>query len=411
MAVSGITSYKDSLYYWQGQQLKNSGSSSSAGSTSSMINSLFGGSKSTISQINSMVELTKYAMEQMGVASDSRVTFSQITKYREQLQSEFEASVKKGIAASGISDLTALSFEIDKNGAITAIGDNADDRKAAQAWLDANPSYGKSILNSLPEGAFAENSAIGFTLSSTGKMTVKNAQQQKVQESLNKKGDLADNSRNSLESLGFAVEYPLQFVFDGDGNLTLDGNDERTQAMNQWLKGNSEIADEVKAALDKQGIHTSAVSLSLGKEGAFQVIVNNQADNEIQAGFDKSADTGKQLQAGLSGLNIDKNINFSIQIDENGALKVISDHPDAAKLQHFFDNNPELVKKYKQIEALTGVDDARKAMQISPTEMRKRIQVESMAAWWSSSSDSSSYFGQYSGSDGLSLLSGLNIKV
>ena len=91
-------------------------------------------------------------------------------------------------------------------------------------------------------------------------------------------------------------------------------------------------------------------------------------------------------------------------------MTVISDHADRDKVQQFFDDNPDLIKKYRQIETLSGIDDARKAMQVSPTAMRKRIQIESMAAWWADSGSASSYFGNYSGGN-LSLLSGLNLNV
>lgn len=59
---------------------------------------------------------------------------------------------------------------------------------------------------------------------------------------------------------------------------------------------------------------------------------------------------------------------------------------------------------------MSGIDDARKAMQIAPNEMRKRIQIESMAAWWAGSNDASSYFGNYANGN-LSMLSGLNLNV
>ncbi len=81
-------------------------------------------------------------------------------------------------------------------------------------------------------------------------------------------------------------------------------------------------------------------------------------------------------------------------------MTIISDHPDRDKVQRFFDEHPEMVKKYRQIETLSGIDDARKAMQISPSDMRKRIQIESMSAWWAG----------YAGGN-LSLLTGLNLNI
>ncbi|MBD5640818.1 MAG: hypothetical protein HDQ91_00165 [Desulfovibrio sp.] len=411
MAVSGINNYRDAMYQWQSQQLKTTGASSSSTASSTALNALFGGSASMTSQISSMVELTKYAMDQMGLSSDARVTFSQIGKYREQLQSEFNAGVKKGLEESGISNLAALSFELDKNGAITAVGENAKDRKTAQAWLDANPSYGKTLLENLPEDAFASSSSIAFNISTTGKITVKDSIQDKVQAVLNQKGDLADNARSRMKTAGIDINYPVEFTFDADGAIKVAGDSEQASQINAWLKENPELGSELQAIFSKQKIDPSSVTVRLGSQGALQATVSNAELRDIQAGFDKAGDTGQKLISGLGNLGIDKNINFSIQIGTDGSFKVISDHPDAAKLQQFFDDNPELVKKFRQIETLAGIDDARKAMQISPSSMRKRIQIESMSAWWAGSGNANSYFGQYSGVSGLSLLSGLNLQI
>lgn len=411
MAVSGINNYRDAMYQWQAQQLKSTGSSSSSSAASTAINTLFGGTASMTSQISSMVELTKYAMDQMGLSSDARVTFSQIGKYREQLQSEFNAGVKKGLEESGIKDLGALSFELDKNGKISAIGDNAQDRKAAQAWLDANPAYGKTLLENMPEDAFANSSVIAFNVSTSGKITVKNSIQDQVQTILNQKGDLADNARSRMKTAGIDISYPVEFTFDADGAIRAAGDSEQAAQINAWLKENPELETELKNVLSRQKVDPSSVTVRLGSQGPLQVTVNDAELNDIQAGFDKSGDVGEKLMAGLGNLGIDKNINFSIQIGDDGSFKVISDHPDAAKLQQFFDDNPELVKKFRQIETLAGIDDARKAMQISPSAMRQRIQIESMSAWWAGSGNSNSYFGQYSGNTGLSLLSGLNLQI
>lgn len=398
------------MYQWQSQQLKNSGTSASTAATSTALNSLFGGTASMTSQISSMVELTKYAMDQMGLSSDSRVTFSQIGKYRELLQSEFNAGVKKGLEESGIANLSGLGYELDKNGKITVTGENARDRKIAQQWLDANPSYGQALLANLPAEAFDEFPAISFHVSGAGTVTVGNSIQEAVQALLNQKGDLADNARSRMKTAGIDINYPVEFTFDSDGALQVKGDNSQAEAINAWLKENPGIETEVKKALASKGVNLSSATVRLGNTGALQVSIANGALDDIQAAFSKSGDIGSKLITGLGNLGIDKNINFGIQIGDDGSFKVVSDHPDAAKLQQFFDENPELVKKFRQIETLAGIDDARKAMQISPTAMRKRIQIESMSAWWASSGQANSYFGNYS-NDQLSLLSGLNLKI
>lgn len=408
MAVSGINSYRDTMYQWQAQQLKSTGSGSSSSSTA--LNTLFGGSASMTSQISSMVELTKYAMDAMGVSSDSRVTFSQITRYREQLQSEFNTAVKNGLEQSGISDLNALGFELGKDGKIAVTGANAADRKAAQAWLDANPKYGQTLLAAMPVDAFENGGAITFTISSTGQITASNRAEQELQDIFAGKTTLAESIRNGIKTAGITISYPLDLKFDPSGNLEIKGDSEDAEAINQWFKENPELADTVKKEIAKYNIDPSATTLALNQEGAIRINISNIRIRDIQAAFDKNRETGASIRNGLSSLGIDPNISFAVQVNADGTVTIVSDHPDVAKVQRFFDENPELVKKYRQIETLAGIDDARKAMQISPSAMRKRFQIESLASWWADSGNSNSYFGQYS-NNSLSLMAGLNLNI
>lgn len=402
MAVSAINNYQNALYQWRGQKLASTGSGSS--SSSSAANSLLTGASMT-SQVSSMVELTKYAMDCMGLASDSRVTFSQITKYSNQLQSEFNNSVKKGLEDSGIVDMSSLVYTLGENGKITVSGGSHADCQKAQAWIDANPVYGETIMAAIKKNGLDSSGSLKFKLSSAGNMTLINPQTETMQGFLNNNEALSSALRDGLAAL--APSYPLNLAFDGDKLIAKGDNAEE---INNWLQENPAFEDALKKELEKNKIDLSAVTLRLGKEGAAQIAVNNANLNDIQAVLDKETQTGEKLYAALSSLGIDPNISFAIQFDDAGKLNIISDHPDRDKIQKFFEDNPELIKKYKQIEALAGIEDARKAMQISPSAMRKRIQIESMASWWAGSDSASSYFGQYS-DNSLSLLAGLNLNV
>lgn len=406
MAVSGINNYNDVLYTWQSQQLKSTGNSSS--SSTNAASALFNNGTSMVNQISSMVELTKYAMDAMGVTGNSRVTFSQINKYKEQLQSEFTQGVKEGLANSGISDLAGLKFKLGKDDTISAIGANASDRKKAQAWLDANHEFGKKLSSAL-QSADIDSTEISFRISSTGKLSVIDNTSQTIQSALDSKGDLTDSLRKGLAEAGISINGTLNFKFE-DGNLVAEGSSENIKNVNNWLKDNPALENEIKSQLAKYNLDPSAASLSLAKEGTIQISVNNAELKDIQKVLDKSSDMGSSLAQGLNNLGIDPSITFSIQIDAAGNFQIITDHPDKAKLENFFEENPELIKKYRQVETLAGIDDARKAMQISPNEMRKRIQIESLASWWAESDSSNSYFGKYSNNN-LSLLSGLNMRV
>lgn len=410
MAISGLGSYNNALYQWQAQQLKGTGNSASGSSASSAVSSLFGGTASMTSQISSMVELTKYAMDQMGVSSDSRVTFSQITKYRQQLEQEFNDAVKKSIAESGIQDIDSLTFELDKDGKITAKGGKESDRLTAQGWLANNPVFGETLLRHMPADAITTSRPISFSISSTGRMTVINQAEHDMQTSLNAQEDLAHDVRRGLHEAGIEVHFPMDLSFDENGNLQVDADSEYAGAVNDWLKEHSDLADAVKEELKKKGVDQTAAALRLSSDGPAQISITDAELAEVQDVLNDNQETGTAIRNGLAGLGIDKNVNFSIQVNDDGTVSILSDHPDAAKIQQIFNQNPELVKKYRQIETLAGIDDAREAMQVSPSAMRKRIQIESMAAWWAGSGTANSYFGRYSG-DSLSLLSGLNLSI
>lgn len=410
MSVSSIGNYNNMIFQWQNQQLKNTSSGSSKSSSASGLSSLFGNNASMTSQLSSLVELTKYAMNAMGLSSDSRVTFSQISKYREQLQNEFTQSVKDGLARTGVKDPAALTFTLNKDGSITANSDNASDKKTVQAWLDANPSLGKDLRKNLTDAGIDANSKIEMRIGASGKLSVVNTTNDNMQKVLDGDAELSEDLRKALGNMGVDLSSGIEFTFDAEGNLVVSGEHEKAETINQWLSENPELADAVKEQMEKRDVAASAVSLKLGAEGTVQIRVNNSDLNDIQSVLDKENELGKKIKNGMEGLGVDPNTDFSLQINPDGSVSIISDSADRDKIQKFFDENPALVKKFLQIDALSGIDDARKAMQIAPNEMRKRIQIESMAAWWAGSNNASSYFGTYSNGN-LSMLSGLNLNV
>ena len=314
-SVSGINTYTSGMYQWQNQKLSTStsgSSSSSSGSSSSTLSQMLGGT-SMSSQLSSMVELTKYAMDAMGLESDSRVTFSQITKYREKLNTEFNTAVKEGLEKLGVSDPSSVTFTLAEDGSLTATSANATDQANVQAWLKGNAAIGKDLRTALTSAGISGSTAVSMTVDSNGKL-------------------IAASSTDSAD----------------------------------------------KAA--------------------------------IQAVLDNSK-LGSTLNTGMKSLAVSSDAKFTLKANENGSVTVeSSDAATKAAVQKFFDNNPALVKKFGQIQALSGLDDARKSLQVSPSDLRKRIEVESMAAWWSDSGSTSNSFGNYS-SGSLSMLSGLNLSV
>lgn len=407
MSISSINSYNTAMLQWQGQQLKTTGNSS--GSTSSPLSTLFSPEASMTSQVSSMVELTKYAMESMGLAADSRVTFSQINKYREQLLTSFNEKVKNGFAGMGISKPEELTFSLNVDGSLSATSPNAADQKNAQAWLDANPSLGMELRSGLATSGLAENTAVSMKLSNTGKLTTVNTAQTAIQTAIDANSEQSAKLRSALVGMGVDLTASMAFVLDSEGKLVVSGEHEQADQINIWLAENTGLAESLTGQLKKQGVDASAVSLTLGPTGNAKATVANGELGDIQALLDKS-NLGTSLSKGLNNLAIAPDVQFTLQVNAGGSVTVISDSADKAKIQKFFDDNPALVKQYQQIEALSGLDDARKAMQVSPAEMRKRIQIESIASWWAGSGDASSYFGNYSNGN-MNVLAGLNLSI
>ena len=314
-SVSGINTYTSGMYQWQNQKLSTStsgSSSSSSGSSSSTLSQMLGGNNIS-SQLSSMVELTKYAMDAMGLESDSRVTFSQITKYREKLNTEFNTAVKEGLEKLGVSDPSSVTFTLAEDGSPTATSANATDQANVQGWLKGNAAIGKDLRTALTTAGISGSTGVSMTVDSSGKL-------------------IAASSTDS------ANKATIQAVLD-----------------------NSKL--------------------------------------------------GSTLNTGMKSLAVSSDAKFTLKANENGSISVeSSDAATKAAVQKFFDNNPALVKKFGQIQALSGLDDARKSLQVSPSDLRKRIEVESMAAWWAGSGSTSNSFGNYSNGS-LSMLSGLNLSV
>lgn len=316
MSVSGISSGNAStVYQWQKQQLQQRASGASA--TSVARSNILGNYTSMSAQLSSMLELTRYAMDAMGVEEgQSRVTFSQITKYREGLRDEFTAAVKEQLATLGVSDPASLTFTLEADGTLAVTGGQGSDSANAQAWLTANPQLGTELLASFQAAGLTEDVPVPLTLGENGSLMLANT------------APLDDAKRDSIQGV-----------------------------------------------LD-------------------------------------SSRVGTRLYAGLRALADAEDAAFTLKVDDTtGDIHVESTDPTVkTAIQNLLESRPELAKTFRQIEALSGLDSARQAMQISPTALRRRIEIESLASWWVDSGNTSSMFGTY-GKNTLSLLSGLNLSV
>lgn len=149
------------------------------------------------------------------------------------------------------------------------------------------------------------------------------------------------------------------------------------------------------AAMDSMGIPKNG-NVTFGQITAYK----NKLEKEY----------GDKLEKDLADLGVDKDIKFQLKLGKDGKMEVVSDHPDREKVQKYFDDNPEMVKKYKEIQSLADLDSARKEMQVNPADLRKRIQVESIATWWDQSGNGGSSIADFSGGD-MAFYKGINTTV
>jgi hypothetical protein len=116
-----------------------------------------------------------------------------------------------------------------------------------------------------------------------------------------------------------------------------------------------------------------------------------------------------QIRKDFALLGVDPDVNFQLKENDKGGLIVSSTHQDRDKIQKYFDDNPDLVKKYREIQTLANLESARQRMDIQPAELKKRLQIENMSAWWSAEGGFASIMNLSSG--GTSWFSGVNATV
>lgn len=406
MSISGLSVYAgSSSYQWQAAQ--NAGSSSGSRTQNEL--SGLTSYTSMASQVSGMVELVQYAMKAMGLSDDSRVTFSQITKYQQQIEKEFDSSLKEALEATSLSDVAGLTFTLSTDGKLTAAGSTEEDTKKAQSFLDEHPELAEKLVQNLKDAGLELTENLKFTLSSTGEFSLASGSTHELQSLLDEQAELVDSLREGLADSNVNVEG-LALVFDDAGNLVAADDNPQAYDINNWLRQHSELETLLKKELEEKGIALSGVSLSLPKEGGMSIGIASDNSEEVRQALREQKELGKEMYDGLAGLGIDPDITFSLQVESDGSVTINSSHPDADKLRQLFKDNPDLTKQYAQVQALAGIEDARAALQIDPSAMRTRLQMETIASSWFSRQSASS-FGTYSSSSGLSLLAGLNMNI
>jgi len=194
---------------------------------------------------------------------------------------------------------------------------------------------------------------------------------------------------------GYGLDsYQMQQLFAQE-NKDAVADAARTSAANcSAMQTVSAVVELTRAMMEKMGVGKND-RVSFRQINAYRELMEQEFAGQLRKEFDL--------------LGVDPNIVFQLKENETGGLTVSSDHPDKDKVQKYFDDHPELVKQYKEIQILANLEAARNRMDINPAELKKRLQIENMSKWWDVESGASSIMNVSSG--GTSWFSGVNATV
>ena len=199
---------------------------------------------------------------------------------------------------------------------------------------------------------------------------------------------------SGIQSYGLD-SYQMQQLFAQENKNTA-ANVIKTSAANYSAAQTvSAVVELTRAVMEKMGVGKNE-RVSFGQINAYR----EQMEQEY----------AEQLRKDFALLGVDPKIAFHLKENNEGGLTVSSDHPDKDKVQKYFDEHPELVKKYKEIQVLANLEAARTQMDINPAELKKRLQIENMSAWWNAEGGADSSIMSFS-SAGTSWFSGIDATV
>ncbi|WP_319471493.1 hypothetical protein [uncultured Pseudodesulfovibrio sp.] len=121
----------------------------------------------------------------------------------------------------------------------------------------------------------------------------------------------------------------------------------------------------------------------------------------------------ESVKADLEKLGVDVEKEFPLSWDtKTGKLTVSKEHPDKEVIDKYFESNPEKVEEFQKIVQL-GKMTRTHEQKLTPQQLQKSIQQESVAWWYEDNSDPTSWFqgGGRLMSNTQAAYSGLNLKV
>jgi len=194
---------------------------------------------------------------------------------------------------------------------------------------------------------------------------------------------------------GYGMDsYQMQQLFAQENkNAATDANPS-SAAYTSAMQTVNTVVELTRAVMEKMGVGKND-RVSFRQINAYR----EQREQEY----------AERLRKDFTLMGIDPDISFQLKENDKGGLTVSCTHPDKDKIQKYFDDNPELVKQYREIQTLANLESARQRMEIQPAELKKRLQIENMSAWWNAEGGSAAIMSLSAG--GTSWFSGVNATV
>ena len=125
------------------------------------------------------------------------------------------------------------------------------------------------------------------------------------------------------------------------------------------------------------------------------------------------------VKGDLQEMGVDPDIAFNLVLNANGNLDVVSDHPDKAAVEAYFEDNPKMVDVFKHIQALSNLKKSQSRAPDQAAELTRNLkltlQAEAVEAFFATTDNNGAdYFSQIAafGSSGTtSFLLGVNQSV
>ena len=211
---------------------------------------------------------------------------------------------------------------------------------------------------------------------------------------------------DDLLALGVDPDVHFTLVTDNNGGIKVI-MDEAIVKRTKTVEG----SETIDAMLEELGLESDvAFSLSADGRGGFSVTADQDIKEQIEQyledrpgveaalrkEFDRSGGSAFTLEHGADGLS----------------LSYLFSGKDAkAAIEQYFEDKPEMVEKFNEIQALTNLDQARKGLSLDKSAVRKRVQMESLVAWFAGEGMGVDQLMQYSDGQSLFAASGVNYTV